>query len=149
MSRSVPPDRESVSSALRRTLEPRAEVLEAYLFGSVARGQARRDSDVDVAVWVDAALAPDRPFGYDAYLASELMQALGTNAVDLVLLNRAPPVIYHRVLRDGVRLVSRDLASTTTREARALSRYFDWLPQLAKLEASRRRARRGAAEARG
>lgn len=44
------------------------------------------------------------------------MAALGRNDVDLVLLNDAPPLLYHRVLRDGVRLLSRDLAKTTARE---------------------------------
>ena len=38
---------------LRGALEPRAEVLEAYLFGSWARGEAVGHSDVDVAVYVD------------------------------------------------------------------------------------------------
>jgi hypothetical protein len=62
------------------------------------------------------------------------MSALGTNRVDLVLLNEAPPLLYHRILRDGVRLLSRDLASTTTREGRALSRYCDYVPQLLKID---------------
>ena len=43
--------------------------------------------------------------------------------------------LYHRVLRDGVRLLSRDRAATTTREGQALSRYCDCLPQLQKVDA--------------
>jgi hypothetical protein len=42
------------------------------------------------------------------------------------------------VLRDGRRLLSRDLRATTTREGYALSRYCDYVPQLAKIEAARR-----------
>jgi hypothetical protein len=42
------------------------------------------------------------------------------------------------VLRHGVRLLSRDLAATTTREGQALSRYCDFVPQLAKIEAAHR-----------
>jgi len=34
------------------------------------------------------------------------------------------------VLRDGERLLSRDLAASTTREGYAISRYCDYLPQL-------------------
>jgi uncharacterized protein YutE (UPF0331/DUF86 family) len=48
------------------------------------------------------------------------------------------------VLRDGIRVLSRDVAATTTREGRALSRYCDYVPQLAKIEAARRIARRTA-----
>lgn len=116
-------------------LLPRAEVLEAYLFGSVVRGDAQAHSDVDVAVYV-AGSALDRPgFGYAAELGSDLQRALGRSDVDVVILNQAPPVLYHAVLRDGERLLSRDLAATTTREGRALSRYCDDVPRLRKIEA--------------
>ena len=125
---------------LTRALEPREEVLEAYLFGSHGRGEARRESDVDVAVYVEESLATAGHWGYRAELTTLLMDALGTNDVDVVVLNQAPPVLYHRVLRDGVRLLSRDLRATTTRAGRALSRYFDYLPELDKRNAARRSA---------
>jgi predicted nucleotidyltransferase len=123
-------------------LWPRQEVLEGYLFGSHARGSAAAHSDVDVAVYVDPDYLKnaDVPFGYDAELASLLMRALRTSNVDLVLLNAAPPLLYHRVLRDGVRLFARDLAATTVREGRALSRWCDYAPQLAKIDRVARRA---------
>ena len=119
-------------------LAAREEVLEAYVFGSRARGHARPDSDVDVAVYVDE--ARDGVWGYRAELATALMTALGTGDVDVVVLNRAPILLYHRVLRDGVRVLSRDLRATTTRAGQALSRYFDFLPQLDKMDAARRHA---------
>jgi predicted nucleotidyltransferase len=77
-------------------------------------------------------------FGYAADLTAQLMRALGTNRVDVVILNEAPPLLYHRVLRDGVRILSRDLRATTTREGRALSRYCDFLLQLEKVAAAHR-----------
>ncbi len=123
---------------LTRALEPRAEVLDAYLFGSRARGDAHGRSDVDVAVYVDKSLADEGRWGYRAELTTVLMDALGTNDVDVVVLNEAPPLLYHRVLRDGIRLVTRDLQATTTRAGYALSRYFDFLPQLDKMDAARR-----------
>jgi hypothetical protein len=77
-------------------------------------------------------------FGYAAGLTAALMHALQIDRVDVVLLNEAPPLLYHRVLRDGVRILSRDLRATTTREGRALSRYCDFLPQLRKIDAAHR-----------
>ena len=129
-----------LTERLAALLDPRKEVLEAYLFGSHARGQAQPHSDVDVAVYVDDARVDDSGYGYRANLTTDLMAGLGYNDVDVVVLNRAPPLLYHRVLRDGVRLLARDLRATTTREGRAVSRYCDFVPQLAKMEAARRSA---------
>ena len=128
---------------LVRALRERPEVLEAYLFGSQARGDAHAESDVDVAVYVERGATGDPAFGYMAELATVLASALGQECVDVVVLNEAPPLLYHRVLRDGVRLLARDPRATTVREGRALSRYCDYLPQLRKIEAahSRRIAR--------
>ncbi len=138
----MPLEPDELRRRLTEALERRPEVLEAYLFGSQARGEAQLHSDVDVAVFVSE--VPDAPFGYEAELTADLMSALGENAVDVVLLNRAPPLLYHRVLRDGIRLFSRDLGATTVREGQALSRYCDWVPQLAKIDAVLRgRIRRG------
>ena len=64
--------------------------------------------------------------------------AEGEEGVDVVVLNEAPILLYHRVLHDGVRLFSRDLRATTSRAGQALSRYFDFLPQLDKMDAARR-----------
>jgi len=116
-------------------LSARPEILEAYLFGSLARGAGQAHSDVDIAVYVDQEKIEPRLFGYRSELTSALMSGLGTNSVDVVILNRAPPLLYYRVLRDGSRLFSRDLRATTVREGQALSRHCDFAPQLAKIDA--------------
>lgn len=120
-------------NVLTQALSGRQEILEAYLFGSQARGTARADSDVDVAVYMDPATDMNAGFGIDAAITADLMSALGRNNIDVVLLNRADPVLYHRVLRDGVRLLTRHPRATAGRESYALSRYFDFLPQLEKI----------------
>ena len=130
---------ERVAAALAQ----RPEVLDGYLFGSQATGRAAPHSDVDVAVYVDPERArdADHAFGYVADLTAHLIAGLQRNDVDVVVLNRADPLLYHRVIRDGVRVLSRDPQASTTREGYALSRYFDFLPQLRKIEAGRRAAR--------
>jgi predicted nucleotidyltransferase len=130
---------DALLAKLAAVLEARGEILEAYLFGSTASGRAQAHSDVDVAVYLlDDARPVTSAFGYVADLSTALIRALATNRVDVVVLNAAPPLLYHRVLRDGVRVFSRDLRATTTREGRALSRYCDYLPQLAKIDATHR-----------
>jgi len=43
------------------------------------------------------------------------MRGLRIDDVDVVVLNESAPRLYHRVLRDGVRILARDLRATTTR----------------------------------
>jgi predicted nucleotidyltransferase len=121
---------------LRRSLEPRDEILEAYLFGSIARGQAQPHSDLDVAVFLDRPKVDDTGYGYRARLVADLLPVARGRSVDVVLLNDAKPLLYHRVLRDGIRLLSRDPRATTVREGRAISRYCDYVPQLRKIAAA-------------
>lgn len=132
-------ERDLVLESVRAALEPCPEVLDGYLFGSLARGDAGATSDVDVAVYLDEGLTALERGRFALELAAELMSQLARNDVDVVVLNSAPPLLYHRVLRDGERLLTRDLVATTRREGQALSRYCDWVPQLAKIEATHRR----------
>ena len=143
----VRPDAERAEALAERVaalLGGRNEILEAYLFGSHARAEAQPHSDVDIAVFVDGGQLEVGAFGYEAELTADLMRELGQNQIDLVVLNRAPPLLYHRVLRDGIRILSRDLRATTVREGQALSRYCDYVPQLAKIaREADNRVRRG------
>jgi predicted nucleotidyltransferase len=79
----------------------------AFLFGSRALGHARDDSDFDVAVLVDEDLAgPDRGETIRA-LAARLGREVSSTLLDLVILNDAPALLRHRVLRDGVVIFER------------------------------------------
>ena len=124
-----------MSAPLRSLLAGRPEVHEGYLFGSEARGDARRGSDVDVAVYIEPSRAPASAFGYAADLAAAIGAATGRRDVDVVVLNDAGPLLYHRALR-GIRVFARDLRAATTREGRALSRYCDYLPQVRRIDAA-------------
>ena len=120
---------------LAAALEARREVLEAYVFGSYAHGTSTSLSDVDVAIYVDRALAPASSYGYAADLSATLGGVTGRPDIDVMVLNDAPPLLYHRALTGGFRIFSRDLRATTTREGQALSRYCDYLPQLRRIDA--------------
>lgn len=100
----------------------------AYLFGSVARGEAKPGSDVDVGLLYVDAPAPTltaQPF----FAAAELESLLG-RPVDLVVMNAAPVDLVHRILRDGVLLLQPDPSSRIAFEVKARNAYFDLLPIL-------------------
>src|SRR5437773_11517005 len=107
-------------AAVSRVLEGHAEVRLAYLFGSVARGEDRRSSDVDVGV---VFLPVPAPVQLDQ-LASDLEAATGRR-VDLVVLNEAAPLLTHEAIRAGRVIVCRDDDERVEFETRATTRYLD------------------------
>ena len=90
MTRMSASDHETLLERLRRCLDSRPHVLEAYLFGSHGRQDAQPHSDVDVAVFLDTDALSQPPFGYAAELTTELAKALGCNTVDVVILTSVP-----------------------------------------------------------
>lgn len=100
----------------------------AWLFGSRARGTARAQSDLDLAVLFSQ--DPPRTLaGLHLDLADRLTGALGV-PVDLVILNRAPVDLAYRVLRDGVLVGDWDRAKRIRFEVRLRNEYFDLFPHL-------------------
>ena len=74
--------RQPLDQRIAKVLEPRPEVLEAYLFGSHARGTAQPHSDIDIAVYVDQSRVERRAFGYRAQLTTELIAGLHNNDIE-------------------------------------------------------------------
>jgi predicted nucleotidyltransferase len=61
-------------------------------------------------------------------LGASAAEALRTSEIDIVLLNGAPPLLRHRALRDGVRLLDRDPGKRIEFEVRTLNDYVDTEP---------------------
>lgn len=123
------PDLEPLRQRLAAILASHAPgVVCAYLFGSLARGEERASSDLDIA-----ALFRSDPPSTLAGLYLDLADALSESAgrpVDLVVLNRAPVDLVHRILRDGILLLDRDPSARIRFEVRARAEYLDLLPHL-------------------
>lgn len=109
------------------------DVIAAMLIGSRARGDAGPLSDVDVGVWHVLGLDAEARLRLRLELARAACDALGTTEVDVVLLNGSSPVLRHRAIRDGCRLVERDREARVRLEARALLDYLDTAPLRAEL----------------
>src|SRR5438093_11424110 len=90
----------SIEAAVATFLKSRPEVQAAYIFGSVATGRARRDSDIDVGVLVSDRVRRRDPFQYRLELMTDLMSILYRDAVDLIRLNEAHPLLSDRVLNN-------------------------------------------------
>lgn len=85
-------------------------VIAVYLFGSTARASRHSESDVDVAVLVQRSTYPRRHDRSElrVRLGARLIQVIGVNDVDLVVLNDLPPGFARKIVLDGVRLFCSD-----------------------------------------
>jgi predicted nucleotidyltransferase len=119
-------------------------VLAASLIGSQARGSAGPLADVDIAVWHEPGLDSAARLQLRLALTSAAAKALGTDEIDVVLLNEATPLMRHRAIRDGRRLLERDRKTRVSLETRAIVEYLDTIPLRAELaRGQRHRIREG------
>jgi len=114
-------------SSLLEYLASQPDVVAAYVFGSVAQGRARPQSDVDIAVLLSADLDEETRFDRRLRLGWEVERLIGRQT-DLVVLNDAPPLLQHQVLKHGRLIFERDRAARVEFEVRAGQIYADLKP---------------------
>ena len=121
--------RDEIVDALRIELPSLVpDLAAAYLFGSVARGEARADSDVDVGLLYET--APAATLAAQPFLAAGDLEVRLGRPVDLVVMNTAPVDLVHRILRDGILLLQPNPSARIAFEVRARNAYWDLLPIL-------------------
>jgi len=94
------------------------DLVAVYVFGSTARGDSNRESDLDLAFLAPRALDPTRRF--------DLQQRLAISArrdVDLLDLRAAPTVMRIQVIDGGEVLLDSDRSQRMQFEAETLSDY--------------------------
>ena len=90
---------QTAQEVIRSVLERHPEIRIALLFGSLAAGKERWDSDLDLAVAAAQPLSADQKTA----LIAELAQATG-RPVDLVDLRTAAGLVLKEALTTGLRL---------------------------------------------
>jgi predicted nucleotidyltransferase len=103
-----------------------------YLFGSRAelgtgRGTVGPMSDYDFGLMVDRNVDGNT---VSAAFAHAMARHLGTDRIDVVLLNAAAVELAYAVIAQGKLLFQRDTATRVEYEATVMSRYGDYLPVL-------------------
>ncbi|MCX5973375.1 MAG: nucleotidyltransferase domain-containing protein [Coprothermobacterota bacterium] len=117
----------ALKEQLKDQLSSMAGIRLAYLFGSHATGKAGPGSDIDLALLLDPLFLC---IAEEERIRHELCLALGSDCLDMVVLNRAPIELAFAVISQGKVLLQRDLETRVEYEADTLSRYYDFLPVL-------------------
>lgn len=119
----LPKDIEQRLSSLGQALDRCPGILFAYLFGGAAGSHLTPLSDVDVAVYLNESVDP-----VEGRLEAVGVVAahLGTDEVDLVVLNTAPTALTGRILQSRRVIVDRDPFRRHRYESLALREFFDF-----------------------
>ena len=118
---------ERLRSAVDVCVQAGAELV--YLFGSQVSGKVWGESDVDLAVLLGPEVGRDRYGAIRVELISELLSVFGSNNMDVVILNGAPPLLtYEGVIQRGRLLFERNPLTRIRFEVRAFQEYVDTAP---------------------
>jgi len=107
-------------------------VILAYLFGSVAKNKTGPLSDIDIAVLFNEKVPTAQYFDQKLEVMGKISDLFKTDNIDVVVLNEAPPLLAHRILKEGRVLFSKSEKKRLEFELRAIMKYLDWKPYLEK-----------------
>ena len=112
-----------IVNAASEYLSTRKEVVFAYLFGSQVKGRITKMSDIDVAVYFAEAYVGKID---KLKFLQALSEAVGTDALDLVVLNMAPVTLVYKILQNQIVLIDRNPAKRHIFESLNMRKYFDF-----------------------
>ena len=104
-------------------------VVVAWLFGSRASGRVHARSDIDIAVLFAPETTPEERERWRLELIGRLSAAYRSDAIDLAVLNDAPPLLRYEALRPRHVLYNRNDEERVAFEVRTMQEWFDWAPR--------------------
>ncbi len=122
------PNLSAITPVVSRVLRARPEVRVGWVFGSTVTGRTRPTSDIDLAVLLSDRAARGDHLRYRLGLLADLAAALHSDAIDVVILNSAPPALAQNVLRHGIVVSERSKADRVRFQVRTLNRFVDTQP---------------------
>lgn len=128
-------DHETTSKKVSASFLRYEEVVVAYLFGSRARGDFTRGSDLDFAILLSRNFKDPYDF---IRLIGELATALNVKdeKINLVVLNDADLGLAYKVISEGSVVFERDVEKRVDFEVRVLKSYLDFKPVLDQMRIS-------------
>jgi predicted nucleotidyltransferase len=122
------PDLDRIAPLVRAYFSAGDDVVAAWVFGSVARGQARGGSDVDIAILPAEGLDAEAVWALRADAMSRLPGVLGVGSVDVVSLPDVGAVLGHRIVVEGSRVFGATRREAAEAEIAAIREYMNFAP---------------------
>jgi predicted nucleotidyltransferase len=119
----LPPNIEDLLPKALDYLQSRADILFAYLFGSLGRGKPLPLSDVDIAVYLED---PGNLQEKKMEILGGLIDILQTDEIDLVVLNSASLPLRMRILENKKIIADREPSLRHHYESLTMREYFDF-----------------------
>ena len=117
-----------LAASVRNVLASAPSVAAAWIFGSMARGDVRDDSDLDVAILLRDPTSTAASESEELLQLAAMLEKAAGRAVDVVVLGLMDPIIAHRVLSEGTLVFDEDPDRRIDFTSDVLSRYLDWAP---------------------
>jgi predicted nucleotidyltransferase len=111
----------SPATVITSVLTREPAVIAGYIFGSVAKGRAHAESDIDVAVL----LKEDVPFSQLEVMT--LLEKKLELRVDLIVVNRATELLKHEIRKTGQLIFDRDSVRRKQFDIRSRKYFEDFL----------------------
>ncbi|MEK7789094.1 MAG: nucleotidyltransferase domain-containing protein [Planctomycetota bacterium] len=108
---------------LKNVLLQDGNIIFAYLFGGLTKGEVKDLSDIDIAVYLKDT---GNLAGYKLQLFDRLSNALGTSELDLVMLNTVSLSIAGRILQNKKLLIDKEPFRRHIYESVTLREFFDF-----------------------
>jgi len=104
-------------------LEKRKDVIFAYLFGGLAKGDATPLSDVDIAVYLDKGV---NFINAKMEILEDLIDILNTDEIDLIVLNQSSLPLSMNVIKNNRLLVDKQAFVRHAHYSLVMRKYFDY-----------------------
>lgn len=114
-------DTDKLAAEISRALQGGEEVVGAYLAGSFVRGEARRESDIDLVVAVKRKQADTADRIYSLIKEIEFPKDLDLTVVD----KASSPLFLFQVISKGKRVYQSSESAAAAFEAAVLHGYYD------------------------
>lgn len=129
MRRPLPEPLAILGQSLSTVFERFPVIAAVYLFGSMARGTARSDSDVDLGVVLrDRGMSAASRYREIGDLIARLEPIVAPRAADVVVLEDQGPMFCHRVLLGGKLIFESDRERRVDFESDVIALALDFAP---------------------